>query len=57
MDHVLINLDSKLFTSSSLTKTNLKSSNNTESQTNTMLNQEKDLFDECREILNSPKNS
>ena len=57
MDHVLINLDSKLFTSSSLTKTNLKSSNNTESQTNTMLSQEKDLFDECKEILNSPKNS
>ena len=57
MDHVLINLDSKLFTSSSLTKANLKSSNNTESQTNTMLNQEKDLFDECKEILNSPKNS
>ena len=53
-DHVWINLDSKLFTSSSLTKTNLKSSNNTESQTNTMLNQEKDLFDECKEMSNSP---
>ena len=53
-DHVWINLDSKLFTSSILTKTNLKSSNNTESQTNTMLNQEKDLFDECKEMSNSP---
>ena len=41
-DHVWINLDSKLFTLSSLTKTRLKSSNNTECQTNLMLNQEKD---------------
>ena len=40
-DHVWINLDSKLFTSWSLTKTHLKSSNNTENQPNTMLNQEK----------------
>ena len=53
-DHVWINLDSKLFNSSSLTKTHLKSSNNTESETNTMLNQEKDLFDECKEMSNSP---
>ena len=52
-DHVWINLDSKLFNSSSLTKTHLKSSNNTESETNTMLNQEKDLFDECKEMSNS----
>ena len=36
-DNVWINLDSKLFTLSSLTKTHLKNSNNTESQNNTML--------------------
>ena len=53
-DHVWINLDSKLSTSSSLTKTHLKSSNNTESQTNTILNQEKDMFDESKDISNSP---
>ena len=53
-DHVWINLDSKLFTSSSLTKTHLKSSNNTERQTNLSLNQEKDLFEKCKEISNSP---
>ena len=53
-DHIWINLDSKLFTSSSLTKTHLKISNNTESQTNTMLKQKKDMFDECKDISNSP---
>ena len=55
-DHVWINLGSKLFTSSSLTKIHLKSRNNTESQTNTMLNQEKGMFDECKDISNSPPN-
>ena len=53
-DHVWINLGGKLFTSSSLTRTHLKSSNNTESQNNLMLNQEKDLFEKCKEISNSP---
>ena len=52
-DHVWINWNGKLFTSSSLTKTHLKSSNNTESETNTTLSQEKDLFDECKEMSNS----
>ena len=45
---------SKLFTLSNLTKTHLKSSNNTESQTNTMLNQEKNMFEKYNDISNSP---
>ena len=56
MDHVWINLDSKLFTSSSLTNTHLKSNSNKECQTNKVLSQEKHMFDECKEIpKSSPK--
>ena len=44
------------FVRSNITNTHLKSSSNTDCQTNTMSRQAKDMFHECKEIPNSPPN-